>query len=244
LFALEWEKGTEMNSEKDHEPPKPGPGDHARALARAGLSAIPVAGGAAVELFNKLITPPLERRRDQWRHDVGEAIARLEADKGVKIDDLQNDESFIDTVMHASLIAMRNSQEEKRKALLNAIRNCALPNPPDASIREIFLELIDTLTVWHLRILGLFQDPPSWLQSNNRDLGSLTTGGLSNVLEAAFPEMQGRRQLYDKLWQDLHTRRLVTTDQLHSTISRSGLMAKRTTELADRFLEFIGEPTG
>lgn len=232
-----------MDTEKDLKVPKHSKGDHAHALVRAGLSAIPVGGGAAVELFNKLITPPLERRRDQWRNDVGEAIARLEADKGLKVEDLQNDESFIDTVMHASHIAMRNSQEEKRQALLNAIRNCALPNPPAASVREIFLELIDTFTVWHLRILSLFQNPAYWLQSNNISLGGLSIGGLSNVLEAAFPEMRGQRQLYDKLWQDLYTRSLVTTDGLHGTMSGRGLVAKRTTELADRFLAFIEEPT-
>ncbi len=41
-------------------------GDVVHAVTKAGLSAIPVAGGPAVELFQFVVQPPLEKRREAW----------------------------------------------------------------------------------------------------------------------------------------------------------------------------------
>jgi hypothetical protein len=51
--------------------------------------------------------------------------------------------------MHASQAALRNSQKEKLTALRNAVLNAALPNPPEESIQQMFVNFIDSLTVWH-----------------------------------------------------------------------------------------------
>jgi hypothetical protein len=91
--------------------------------------------------------------------EVGNALQKLEAERGVQLEDLQTDETFIDTVMQASQAAMRNSQDEKRRALRNAVMNAALPNAPEQSLQELFVAFIDLFTVWHLRVLKLFQDP-------------------------------------------------------------------------------------
>jgi hypothetical protein len=40
-------------------PPKEDHSDHAHTLARAGISLIPLVGGAAVEIFNSIIAPPM-----------------------------------------------------------------------------------------------------------------------------------------------------------------------------------------
>src|SRR6266571_8793264 len=104
-----------MKRDPELDPPKKTAGDAAHALIRAGLSAIPVAGGTAVELFQALVTPPLERRRDTWMREVGEAIQRLESEKKIQLDQLQKDEKFLDTLMQASGAALRTSQEEKRR---------------------------------------------------------------------------------------------------------------------------------
>jgi hypothetical protein len=53
-------------------------GDMAHALAKPGLSTIPVVGGPAVELFHLLVQPPLEKRRAEWMQAVGEKLQQLE----------------------------------------------------------------------------------------------------------------------------------------------------------------------
>lgn len=46
--------------------PKRSKGDIAHTLTKAGLSTVPVVGGPTAELFQHLIQPPLEKRREEW----------------------------------------------------------------------------------------------------------------------------------------------------------------------------------
>jgi hypothetical protein len=212
--------------------PKKTSGDTTHAIAKAGLSAIPVAGGPAVELFQYVIQPPLEKRRDRWMAEVGEKLKELEAN-GLKLEDLQGSEQFLSAVMHASQVALRTHQETKRRALRNAILNVATGQAPDETLQHLFLEFVDAFTELHLRILKLFQAPTP--------PPSMSMGGLSNVLEHNMPELRGHQELYKQLWRDLFSRGLVTTDGLSGTMTASGLAAKRTTQMGDQFLKFIGD---
>jgi hypothetical protein len=92
---------------------------------RATAGSIPVAGAAATEIFNWFVKAPLENRRDERMRHVGEALEELRTKRGVDLNDLQNNKGFVDAVMQATHIAMRNHQTEKRSALLNAIKNSA-----------------------------------------------------------------------------------------------------------------------
>lgn len=59
-----------------------------------------------MELFQVIIKPPLEKRRQQWMADVGEKLLELESN-GLKLEHLQNNEQFISAVMLASQAALR-----------------------------------------------------------------------------------------------------------------------------------------
>lgn len=225
-----------------YEPPKPDKWDAAHTLARAGLSSVPYVGGAAVEVFQLLLAAPLEKRRQEWMENVGEALRELEENHGVKLEDLQSNEVFIDTVLKASQIAFRSSQQEKREALRNAIRNASFPHPPEESLQQMFLYFIDTLTVWHLRLLKLVHNIQKWAEVHNHEFPKMMAGSLSKIVESAYPELRGNRDFYDQVWEDLNQRGLVTTDSLHTTMSGPGLMSRRTSELGAQFLRFIEEP--
>jgi len=212
--------------------PKKTKGDTAHATAKAGLSAIPIIGGPAAELFQNVIQPPLEIRRIEWMQQVGEKLRALE-ENGLKIKDLKENEEFISAVMYASQIALRTHKNEKLQALRNAIINVAKGKAPEEVLQHIFLNLIDSFTELHIRILKLFQNPK--LPPN------LSMGGFSDVLEYNIPELCGRRDLYDQVWRDLYTCGLVSTDNLHVTMTSHGLGQKRTTGMGDAFLKFIEE---
>ncbi|GAB4372782.1 MAG: hypothetical protein Kow0042_16260 [Calditrichia bacterium] len=219
-------------TEDELQPPKKTKGDAAHAIAKAGLSAIPVIGGPAAELFQNLIQPPLEKRRVEWMQEVGEKLRELE-ESGLNIEKLQENEEFISAFMHASQIALRTHQNEKLQALRNAILNVAKGQAPEEALQNVFLNLIDSFTELHLRILKLFQNP--------EPPPNLSMGSLSNVLEHNIPELRGRRELYDQIWKDLYSRGLVNTDGLHVTMTGHGLGQKRTTGIGDKFLQFIEE---
>ena len=218
--------------DKKFDVPSRSKGDAAHALTKAGLSAIPVVGGPAVELFQYVVQPPLEKRREAWMAEVGEKLRDLEA-KGLRLEDLQNNEQFVSAVMYASQVALRTHQTGKLAALRNAIVNVAKGQAPEEAVQHLFFGFVDTFTELHLRILMAFQSPSP--------PPGMSMGGLGNVLEFNIPEMRGHRELYDQFWKDLYSRGLVNTDSLHVTMSGTGLAEKRTTGLGDGFLKFISE---
>lgn len=232
-----------MANKAKYDPPDATTGDHVHTLARAGVGSLPVIGAAATELFQKLIVPPLEKRRQEWMEAIAHGLRKLEEKQKCVIDDLASNDVFIDTVMAASHAAIRNSQQEKREALKNAVLNAALPNPPDESRQQIFVELIDSLTVWHLRILRFFSNPAVVFQEQGKPLPQYTiAGSLSQLLTTAFPELKDERSLYDQIGKDLYNRGLLGNDGFHTVMSGSGVYEKRTTDMGERFLRFISEP--
>ena len=231
-----------MTENEPSRPPKESVGDHGHALTRAGLGAIPFVGQAAVELFNKVITPPIEKRRDEWRRTVGERLDDLEKRGALNLDDLADNESFGTTVLQASYAAIRNHQNEKLNALRNAVLNSALPSPPDESLQQVFLNLVDTFTVWHLRLLDLLENPVRWFQVHGEGPPSIHIGSLDSVIEAAFPELQGKRDFYDQVVKDLHDRGLIEIESVHTIMSGRGLMEERASSMGLQFLRFIRAP--
>ncbi len=220
-------------SNKKKGPPKKTKGDAAHAVARGVLGIIPYAGSSAIELLNAVITPPLERRRQAWMTDIGERLEKLEAD-GFDIAALQKNEEFISTLLYASHLAIRTHHEEKLAALRNAVINTARNQAPEATLQQMFLDFVDSLTELHLQILKFFQNPgPS--------IGEMDLGGLGEVIEGAFPELKGKNAIYEQIGRDLNSRGLTAGVGFGGTMTGSGLAAKRTTDMGDRFLQFIEE---
>jgi hypothetical protein len=167
-------------------PPTTSTGDVVHTIVKAGLSAIPFGGGVAAEIFSALIVPPLTKRRDEWIQSIAEGLQALqERVAGFTIDSLQDNEVFVTAVMHATQVAIRNHHSEKREPLRNAVLNVASGNAPNEDMQLIFLDLVDTLVPWHLRLLRFFQNPLVYIPSNGVNPGQCIagSGGVSNLIE-------------------------------------------------------------
>jgi hypothetical protein len=223
-------------------PPESSSLDYVHSTAKGLVGMIPTAGSLVAEVFGTILPTPLERRRQQWMENIAQGIRDLEDQSKLTLAHLQNNEQFVSTLLHASQAAQRTHQEEKIEALRNGVLNSALPNAPDEALQQIFLSLVDTFTVWHLRLLRLFDDPVQWFAEHQRPFPAQLMGGLSAVLEAAYPELRGRQEFHDLVWKDLLDRGLVNTNSTHAMMSAQGLKAQRTTEIGKQFLKFIAEP--
>jgi hypothetical protein len=148
----------------------------------------------------------------------------------------------VSAVIEASRSAISTHKQDKRDALRNALLNIALHRSADEDQQQTFLRYIEELTVWHLRILVLFQNPPQSLAAKGIRTNYLI-GGPSQVLTDVYPELKEKRELYDQIIIDLHARGLLTSPGfLHATMSAQGMIEKRTTPVADTFLAFIAKP--
>ncbi len=217
--------------------------EKAHRVARIIIGAVPILGGAGVEIFNSIIDTPMNERKVQWMNQVGNALNDL-IEKGVLTEQgLQHNETFITTVSQASMLAIRSHQREKLEALRNAVLNVAVGQGPEEDMRQLFLNFIDVCTVTHIRLLSLMSGPELWGQKHKVEFpSSWSMGGITQAIEHAFPDLRGKEQIYKVIWDDLYQRGLINTQGLGTTMSREGILASRTTELGSNLIDFLSEP--
>lgn len=223
--------------------PKKSASDVVHAVIKAGISSIPIAGAPAAEIFALIVTPPLERRRDEWIESIGEGLKELAQKKeGFKIEDLTENDTFITTITHASQAAIRNHQKEKLEALRNGVLNAALPNAPEEDLQLMFLDFVDSFTTYHLAILKFLDDPKEWGTKYGITYPDWYRGNISAALELAFPDLRGKREIYDVFITELHSRGLINIEGVHTSMSATGILASRTSPVGQQFLAFITSP--
>ncbi|GAA4623639.1 hypothetical protein [Cellulomonas oligotrophica] len=213
------------------------------AVVRAAAAVIPFAGGAVVEAFTFATQRGYQRRFHEWMAEVSDAINRLVLEPhGQDWASLETNEGFLDAIAHATRSATQTSSQEKRAALRAAVVNAALRPDLPADRTAILLDLLDTLTASHLRLLALFADPHRWLVEHSTDASS--TGASDNrtvLVEMAYPEIAADPPLMNKLIADLDTHKLVTIN-LDSFMTESGTFAPKLQPLGTELLELITEP--
>lgn len=227
---------------EDIDPAVESTGDKIHRVVRSVMGLMP-AGGTAVEIFNSLITPPLEGRKKKWMIDVTESLQKLE-EKEVNLYDIFKNEEFFSTLIEASAAAIKTHEKEKLSALKSAVINSAKGEAPEFSKREIFLRYISEFTVWHIKILTFFKGPSEWLDKNSSPIPKLVAGSRSHVLLRAYPELKDEKAFYDQVWKDLFSRGLVSTNSLGGMMTGSGLMQKCTSEAGEEFIKFITTEEG
>jgi len=208
---------------------------------KVGLGSIPILGSAATELFGLVVTPPLDKRRQKWMNEVAEKLKLLEGNNQVDFKNLSQNEQFVDAIIQATSIAIKTSEHEKIIALKNAVINVALNETLEKTKSQIFLNLIDSFTVWHITILTFFDNPKAWFKKNEKTPPNLVMGNISSVLKSAFPSLTGQDELVDLIWNDLLNAGLHYTNGLKTMMSGDATLDNRTTELGKEFIQFISE---
>lgn len=223
-----------------HHPPSATSGDTFYNAGKAIFGLVP--GGA--EAFEELLMSPLDGRLEVWRARIGSAIRLLEDRLNVLPEDLAKNEEFISSVVQASRIAITTHDKEKLESLRNAVLNSALSPEDDSGVREVFLNIIDRMTPWHIRILKLYDDPQRWFSEHGIPDRSTANWQptLMSVLLDAFPVLKEKRSLVAVVWDELHQNKLVKCESLDPGVSPAGRMARLTTDFGRSLLAFISEP--
>jgi len=221
---------------------RPDSHDVGQAVVRAAVASVPVLGSAASELLNVVVTPPLEARRNEWLNrladDVDELAAKVD---GFTREGLSENDEFLAAVATAVGVATRAAQEEKRDMLRNAVLNSALGRVPEFSLQSAFIAYLDYLTPLHVRLLSIFRNPSTALKEAGSNLeASIAMGAPSQVARELLPDVDNETLAF--VWQDLYQRQLVESDSLGGTMTKGGVVAKRSTKLGDAFLDFVSTP--
>ena len=207
----------------------PAPGktafDYAFAAAKAGSLAFPFFG-AGVTLVD-LVTAPLRGKRlNDWCEDLRLRFNEL-SDKvgGLTPEALAKNEAFVSVIAHATQAALRTHQAEKVEALRNAVLNVAVTNALSEDLQLIFVNLLDSFTPTHVRVLKHF---------HGKDRTNTATFRL-------------QRDLTDQVVSDLSDRGFLQDTRPYAARNRDSGEALviydwEVTSLGKQFLEFIKSP--
>jgi hypothetical protein len=204
--------------------------------------------GVGVSVLSLIIGKPLEKRLAKWREKIDKSLMKLEEEKVIHIESLSENENFITVITQATLIALRNHQQEKLEALQNAVLNSALSNNMSEDNQLMFLNYIDIFTPWHLKILHFF---------NKRKDGGLNNDKKSDMaywgddikedwqLEKEYPELKGKKEFYNVIINDLSGRGLIDVSMPRENfVERAGdpdpdIYNSYTSDRGRNFLDYI-----
>jgi hypothetical protein len=190
----------------------------------------------------ELILPSIVDRQNKWIISLNETVK----EHGKKIDKLQpknlvKNPNFITILIQATQIATRNHQEEKLEALRNAVLNSALETSIEEDMQLMFLNLIDSFTVYHMKILLLIHNPNKYLKNiNKKPLDNHST--LIELIEYAFPELDGQEVFFKAIWNDLYNRNLFETSSTNMFSIYTNWRDPKTSELGNKFVLFMKSP--
>jgi len=133
-------------------------------------------------------------------------------------------------------------------ALRNAVTNTVLLPEIDEDLQAMFLNYVDLLTPWHLRVLTCLHDPDAHFRSIGsqeawfyQKPGSKTLWSKSKsaheLMAAAFPEVIGEWQFLSQVIHDLGQRSLVAIAGLYDSLPDVG---PYTTMTGQKFMKYIG----
>ena len=132
---------------------------------------------------------------------------------------------------------------KKLEALHNAVVNPAFSTLVEEDLQHIFLNFVDELTPWHMRVLKFLDDPEEWLRQSSNPAPKNALGTAASILFTAFPELEKKEDFTKQLFADLSARGLASDWESMTVITgRSGMLASRTTSIGKQFLEFVTSP--
>lgn len=223
-------------------PPDEDFADTVHNLVRMALGTTPIVGGTAAEVFNWIVTPPVQKRLAAWRKEIARRLMDLirEAeDVRAEIERLLSDEQFTSTVIEATQIAVATHSAEKLEALRNAVVNVAAGIEIGEIERSLFLRYVDELSEMHLRILAYGNGSVRPPQMGH---GGWLNVGVETVLTTVFPELSANALLATILWDELADRALAVPVELNERPPVTQWRKPWTIDFGQQFLRFISEP--
>jgi hypothetical protein len=213
--------------------------EHIVNILKAGLTTTPFCGGIA-SLMSDYIPSSKFQRLEQFAKKIAEDLNTLQN---------QVDEAKIQTDEFAFLFencfrgVAENYQNEKLEAFRGILINSAIGVNLSEDEKEYFFNLVNTLSVLHIRMLKFMAKPIDYLRENNIPTESIR-GGFSQFFPIAIPGIAS--DVIESSFGDLHRYGLISTDKsiFHTMTSGQGidLLGNRVTPLGANFINFCTTP--
>lgn len=213
--------------------------EHILTFIKAGVATAPFLGGIATLMTDYIPSAKqgrLEEFLKQFAADLTELKDRVDEKRF-----LTDEFAF---VFEKSLRGVaENYQAEKIESFRGILINAALGADVSEEEQEYFLNLVNALSVLHIRILRFLADPPSYLEANHIPIERIQ-GGFSEMFPIAIPGIN--LEIIKMAFNDLYQYGLITTDKsiFGTMTSAQGLrlLGNRVSGLGKQFMNFCTKP--
>ncbi len=222
--------------------------NHAENAILAALAAIPGIGGILASLLSSYANEYKKKRILGFIGDLSKAVHAIVE----KVDrEYIQKEEFLYIFEQVLKGVAENYHEEKIRCFKNILLN-SLTNPPSISQenREVFINLTNSLSVRHIRILKfLFNPKPQWPKFMDKRLPNVPLEmsehiAAERVIDRVFPEYTGGEVL--NAIEDMQNLRLVSNFVRHSFMALTvdpKRLQDSVTSFARKFIIFLSEPS-
>lgn len=210
-------------------------------VVAAAVSVIPIVGSPTAIILQEMFGRSFQKRRDLWFEELSDSVEELRKreDSG-RLDDLEENQGFLDAVASATLLAVRTSDEAKRALLRSAVLNVALGFNYEQDKVQMFMQYMEDLTTPHVHLLEMLNDPMAYFNQRNVPWPNFSMGGISSLRELVFSNWS--REYSDQILRILRNFGLVVIESMHVTQSGHSLALSTTSELGKEFLIFLKNP--
>lgn len=230
-----------MNKEDNSLPQKQSKNitEHLINVFKAAAATAPFCGGIA-SLMSDYIPSSRSKRLEEFAKQIAEDFERLQH----KInEDLIKTDEFAFIFERCFRGASENYQKEKLEAFRAILINSAMDINATEQEKEYFLNLVNSLTVLHIRILRFLSNPIDYLNVNGIPQENIQ-GGFSQFFPVAIPRVS--LEVIKSAFNDLYQYGLINTDKsIFSTMTMSqGLqfLGNYSVEMGKKFIEFCTIP--
>ncbi len=191
------------------------------------VSTIP-GGSILVSITEEIQNGIFQNRFEEWKKNVEERLVHLEDEV---LNKLPQNDIFATVLLISAQLALKTNQE-KTKLLANAVANSATTKISEERV-VILLNCIEKYTLSHLKLLRFLQNPKEYNLKEDISMGSPM-----KIYNNYYTQRD--KSLDNVIIRDLYADGLINTDSLNSTVSKNGMLEKRTTALGDDMIQFFG----
>ncbi|MDH3766651.1 MAG: hypothetical protein OER82_12700 [Nitrosopumilus sp.] len=230
-------------------------GDFAHKSIKGGLGAFPIVGSFLAEIFGLAKDSPYEKRKKIFMLALAKKLELLAKESKIDIEELKNNDEFLDIIIQTYEIAIKNSQKAKLDLLQNCVIHTALGIKITTDEKLLFLELLSKITPSHYLVLKKLYEPEEMISNIVNEKHQL---GLKNkkIYEVRLPAVLNEyikydKSIYDVIISDLKSWYLFNVSHsIHNVDETPEIIIERMlsnmrqwqTEFGKRFLSFVESP--
>lgn len=210
-------------------------------IFKAVLASIPI-GASISSLMTDYIPTSKFKRMVDFTEKIADDLKRLQ-DK-IETDYITTDEfSYLFEQSYRGVA--QNYHKEKIESFRGILLNSALYQDVVQEEKEFFLNLLDGLSIVHLKILKFMAFPEDYLVENGISQHKIS-GGFRDIFRTVLPEFGQDISIIELAFENLFQSDLIDTDKsiFQGTTSAQGmqLLGNRVSDLGRRFIKFCKVP--